>query len=61
MFWFWSQALIISPDIPNPVDWGWVEKTRQLCLNPSRAVSVQLIKCGCKQHVQVDVNVSEVI
>ena len=22
----WGQALILSPDLPIPVDWGWVEK-----------------------------------
>ena len=50
----WGQALILSPDLPNPVDWGWVDKQHNYVpfwttLPEVSHVCSQLIKCGCKQ------------
>ena len=51
----WGQALLIlSPDLPNPVDWGWVEKQHNYIsfwttLPVVSQVCSQVIKCGCNQ------------
>ena len=51
----WGQALIASPELPSPADWGWVKVLDQWCphwthLQEASKVCRELIKCGCKKQ-----------
>ena len=50
----WGQALVPSPTLPSPQDWGWVSDGGEwrpfwMTLQEITKSCQQLVKCGCKK------------
>ena len=49
----WGQALVATPIVPSPVDWGWTEpsswKPKWTDLPEASVACRELLCCGCKK------------